>query len=76
MLRWLSRIVLKWRDRHDPAWAREFKGTRQVFTGYDARKAADGFKRSQAQSETGKALYRPRKTVRKANVVPLRKAKP
>ena len=69
-MNWLSRLLIRWFDRHDPAL--RTTGVRVLYTGYDYAKAQAASQRSKQRSDTGRK-YPGKPAKAKARVVPIRK---
>lgn len=73
-MNWLSGLILRWRDRHDPALSRYTFGVKpSPWKTYDQSKASAMYRRSLGQTESGRALKKPRPR-KPAEIVPLRRA--
>lgn len=51
-MNWLSRLLIRWFDRHDPALYQT--GVRQVYSGYDYQKAVSSSRKAKQRSESGR----------------------
>lgn len=70
---WLTDLIRRWRNRHDPAWAPTGLKFRTPLT-YEQDKAVAMFRRSQKRSASGRLYVVARKPkVQSDNVTPFRK---